>query len=499
MFQQKNKRWWGIRTKTFVALFLAFVSGCLALTYFVNKQMDNRNETQIRKDSRILRDTTMVYVRQTLVLNSANNNEDSFEDQAINIISDLYGVGNRHVALYNRDGTLLISSRDTLFNTSLIDDLTKAVSGEASYTILKDTDNTMVVYFSMPVYVAGRNVGIVRYYMDYTDMLIDGKEHASTILKISIIIFLLTFVIVTFVIQILVNPIRQLASISNQVSDDINTERFDEKRYLSLKESSRKDELGDLTNNYRIMLQTVQSQLEKLQSDKNQIYELMENRKEFYDNVTHELKTPLTTINGYAQLLKDNGVEDEVLFHKGIQNIIDESVRLHKMVIQLLEMSNGEGQKVWEAVELNTLLRDVSEAMELKAKRYGSHILFEEQRPIYIRALRDRVREVFVNVIDNAIKYGMNPQTIQINLDKKSKWIEVAIINEGKEITKEEATHIFEPFYRVDKQLAREKGSSGLGLSICLQIMGEHQGDIQVVSKQGKTCFLIRFSVGFKG
>ena len=280
------------------------------------------------------------------------------------------------------------------------------------------------------------------------------------------------------------------------MADDLNTGELDKKRYLTLTASSRKDELGDLTNNYRVMLQTVQNQLEKLQSDKNKIYELMQNRKEFYDNVTHELKTPLTTIHGYAQLLQDNGVEDQVLFEKGIHNIMEESVRLHKMVIQLLEMSNAEQYANWEVEDIVRILRDVSDAMELKSKRYGSHILFTETKPVQLTMLKDRVREVFVNVIDNAIKYGTNPQTIEILLKKTNQWVEVIIRNEGKAIPEEEADHIFEPFYRVDKQLSREQGSAGLGLSICMQIMKEHGGDIRVESKLGKTSFVIHFPLG---
>ena len=493
MSQRKNRRWWGLRAKTFVGLFVAFIFGCLALTYSVSNQINNRNETQIKKDIGILRNSTTVYVRQTLMLNSANNDEVSFQELATNIISDLYGAGMRHVALYDSKGNLLMASRNSLFATGNMADLVKAVEGYASYTIVRDNKDQLIVWFSMPVSVAEERIGIVRYYLDYTDLLADGKENAFTILQIAILIFIMTFLIVIVMIRRLLSPIQQLAGLSNQVADDLKKDKFDEKRYLFLTQSSRKDELGDLNNNYRIMLQTVQNQLEKLQSDKNQIYELMKSRKEFYDNVTHELKTPLTTINGYAQLLQDNGAEDKELFQKGIQNIMEESVRLHRMVIQLLEMSNGEQYKNWETIDLVSELRDVSEAMELKAKRYGSHIEFGEIKAVKITAIKDRVREVFVNVIDNAIKYGMNPQTIQISLSKKKNWVEIIISNEGKSITKEEAAHIFEPFYRINKQLSREQGSAGLGLSICMQIMKEHQGDINVASNNGRISFIIQF------
>ena len=494
MSQQKNRRWWGIRTKTFFCLFAAFLFGCIALTFLVSKQINDRNEKQIRKDIGAIWDSTMVQIKQTMALNAEVYNEYAFKKLSTNVVSDLYGLGMRHVALYDSRGKIIMSTRNALFETEYVEDLNWAIMGKASYTIVRDNRKELIVYFSMPVNILNQGVGIVRYYIDYTDLMVSGRENANTILSITMVIFILTFLIITiFVINKIISPIKQLATISNQVTEDLITAKFDEKRYFSLVASTRKDELGDLTNNYRIMLQTVQNQLEKLQSDKNQIYELMENRKEFYDNVTHELKTPLTTINGYAQLLQTNGIEDQELFNRGIQNIMDESVRLHKMVIQLLEMSTVEHNRTLDTFDIVSLLRNVAETMELKARKYGSYISFSGAESLEILAYKDQVREVFVNVIDNAIKYGTNPQTIEIDVNYNLEWFEVSIANEGREITEEEVSHIFEPFYRVDKQLSREQGSAGLGLSICMKIMKEHGGDIRVRSKQGRTYFVIQF------
>lgn len=499
MFRQKSRIRLGIRSKIFAGLFIAFAFGCITLTYSVEKQINDRNETQIKKDLGVIKDTTQVYVRQTIVLNNGSNTETSFELLSTNILSDLYGAGMHHVALYSNKGQLITATRNTLFATEYFDDLNMARNGDVSYTIVRDNKDALAVYCSIPVIIVSNRVGIVRYYIDYTDLLKNGREYSSTILRITLIILTLTFAIVAIAIQMLLAPVRQLASISNQVSDDLNNGVFDENRYLALQQSHRKDELGDLTNNYKVMLETVQNQLEKLQSDKNKIYELMENRKEFYDNVTHELKTPLTTIHGYAQLLQDNGIEDRVLFMQGVRSIIDESDRLHRMVVQLLEMSQNEREKVWEKIEVVGLLQDVAQAMELKAKRYNSHIHFPKTGNFTITGIKERVREVFVNVIDNAIKYGTNPQTIELDIARKEEWIEISVKNTGKGLNDKEIDHIFEPFYRADKQLSREQGSAGLGLSICMQIMKEHSGEIVVNSLPGKkTTFILRFPVKIK-
>ncbi len=507
MSQRKSKRWWGIRIKVFEGLIATAILGFVALTYSLNRQINSNIEMQIQKDVDALHDATIMNVKKAIMLRIERYNEYGFIQASYAILSDLDSDAHRYVALYDNDGSLLVSSKKSLFSykkkvtnsdQAIVtgnhgDDLQNALRGKASYTIDRDSKDKLIIYFSIPIKLNRKQEGIVRYYIDYTDLLLAGRENTSTVLKITIGIFVLAFVLVTIIIQMLLSPIRQLAKTSNQVADDLNVGKYDQNFYFSLAPSSRKDELGDLTNNYRIMLNTVQTQLEKLKKDKNQIYELMENRKEFYDNVTHELKTPLTTISGYAQLLQDNGIEDKDLFRNGIQNILDESERLHKLVIQLLEMSTKDSQQIWETIDLNQILRDVSEAMELKAKRYGSHIEFINIDPIKISVLKDRVREVFVNIIDNAIKYGANPQTIQINLSKNIEWIEITITNEGEPITEEDSSHIFEPFYRVDKQASSEQGSAGLGLSICKQIMKEHGGSIHLSSKLEATCFIIRF------
>lgn len=499
MFQKKSRKSLGIRSKIFAGLFLAFAFGCITLTYSVERQINERNETQIKKDLTVIQDTTQVYVRQSLILNNGTNTETSFELLSTNILSDLYGAGMHHVALYSNKGNFITATRNSLFATEQYDDLKFALEGKASYTMVRDNKDTLVVYFSMPAIVLSNQVGIVRYYIDYTDLLKNGQEYTSTILRITLIILTLTFIIVAIAIQMLFSPIRQLARISNQIADDLNNGVFDEKRYMSLVQSHRKDELGDLTNNYKAMMETVQSQLEKLQSDKDKIYELMENRKVFYDNVTHELKTPLTTIHGYAQLLEENGIEDRELFSQGIHSILDESDRMHKMVVQLLEMSQNEREKVWENIELSDMLKNVAKAMEIKAKRYNSHINYPKTGSYTITGHKERVREVFVNIIDNAIKYGSNPQTIQLDIAMNNDWIEVSVENTGKGLTETEIAHIFEPFYRVDKQKSREQGSAGLGLSICLQIMKEHGGEIVVNSLPGKTTtFILRFPTQYR-
>ena len=211
--------------------------------------------------------------------------------------------------------------------------------------------------------------------------------------------------------------------------------------------------------------------------------------------MTHELKTPLTTISGYAQLMEENGLGDEELFYNGMEHILQESTRLHRMVVQLLEMQDKDRYLRMEPLDIADTLRNVVDAMRMKARRYENTLVLEgDAIPCLVRGREGRIRQVLINLIDNAIKYGKPGKEIWIRLTRRKNQIQIAVANQGKGIEADEAAHIFEPFYRVDKERSREMGSSGLGLAISRKIMEEHGGTIQVKSEpDGYTIFMVSF------
>lgn len=239
---------------------------------------------------------------------------------------------------------------------------------------------------------------------------------------------------------------------------------------------------------------------------------MLSSKQAFYDNVTHELKTPLTTIQGYAQLIQDNGTTDPELLQTGLDHILNESARLHTMVLQLLEMSNVKNNYQLHPLDLTALLVSITEAMELKANRYQSHLKLTCPEHLSVNGQEDRLRQLLINLIDNAIKYGAPHESIEITAGRRQKDVAasfdpankgsvsdelvfLSIKNAGKGMTSEQLDHIFEPFYRVDKNYSREQGSSGLGLAICQKIAQEHHAHIEVESApEGPTIFTVWFT-----
>ena len=211
-------------------------------------------------------------------------------------------------------------------------------------------------------------------------------------------------------------------------------------------------------------------------------------RKEFVANVSHELRTPLTNIRSYAETLADSEGELPPETEQSFLNVIlSETDRMTGLVQDLLTLSrfdSGKSELSRTDCDLSAMLEETVRAVKLDAEKHG-HTLslnMEDGLP-HICADRERILQVLMNVVANAIKYTPDGGRIEISAGRKEKavWIEVA--DNGIGIPPEEGNRIFERFYRVDKARSRESGGTGLGLSIAKEIVDRHQGTIGIVEK----------------
>ena len=207
----------------------------------------------------------------------------------------------------------------------------------------------------------------------------------------------------------------------------------------------------------------------------------------FFDNVTHELKTPLTTILGYAEVIQENGFNtDKEFFEKGISHIINESERLRRMVIDLLELSqvqNEDTETNFISLDLSKLLQGTCEEMQMKANRYNIEIKSNIDMGMQVIGDSDKLKQVFINAIDNSIKYGFENSLIKVIAENKTGTITITIEDVGQGIPENKLQNIFQPFYRADGLRPKEKGSKGLGLAISKAIIEKHGGSISIESK----------------
>lgn len=515
---KKHRIRFGIRPKMFLGLFVVFFASFFLLNFILTDQLSRSMEDQIQSDLIKLRNNTEVYVRQVMLLEGSPDLSDPEAADRIlpTLLDELYATGSSPLAFYDADQNLLYSTHDGLFTGESFPDAAfqKASVGSASYQLRYDTASFCFAKFVMPISISDEILGYLLYHIDYTDLQLEKADTTSTVLQITIIVMAAALLFSILLLTHFTKPLGRLTALTSRFKEKgVSTQEIQiQKETLALKLARRRDEIGHLSQNYAEMLDTIQRQLSLIQQDRNRIFQLLSSKQAFFDNVTHELKTPLTTIQGYAQLIQDNGTTDPELLEMGLDHILNESARLHTMVLQLLEMSNIKNNYELHPLDLTTLLISVTEAMELKANRYQSHLKLTCPEHLSLRGQEDRLRQLVINLIDNAIKYGAPHEPIEISAGRRQKdadhsldsadeapssreLVYLQVKNRGKGMTSEQAAHIFEPFYRVDKNYSREQGSSGLGLAICQKIAQEHQAHIEVESSpEGPTIFTVWFS-----
>ncbi len=211
-------------------------------------------------------------------------------------------------------------------------------------------------------------------------------------------------------------------------------------------------------------------------------------RKEFVANVSHELKTPITTIKSYTETLMDSGVDKEMekMFLAVIDNECD---RMARLVKDLLQLSNLDYKKTtWKKQEVSVkkLLNDILLKLEFDFKEKNHNIIvdIEEDLPNIVID-KDGIEQVILNIISNAIKYTENGGEIQVSSICLNEFISIKVMDNGIGIPEEDQQRIFERFYRVEKGRSRELGGTGLGLSIAKQIIEAHNGEILLDSRFG--------------
>jgi two-component system phosphate regulon sensor histidine kinase PhoR len=209
-------------------------------------------------------------------------------------------------------------------------------------------------------------------------------------------------------------------------------------------------------------------------------------RKEFLGNVSHELKTPVFNIQGYVLTLLDGGLEDASINRNYLmraEKSVDRMITIIDDLEAISQLETGELQIEPERFDVATLAKDVVDAQEMKATAKGIILTFpEDLKPIFVLADRFRIRQVFVNLIVNSVKYGKEYGETKIRFYDSGENITVEIADNGIGISEEHLPRLFERFYRVDKSRSRDQGGTGLGLAIVKHIIEAHNQTIRVNS-----------------
>jgi signal transduction histidine kinase len=272
------------------------------------------------------------------------------------------------------------------------------------------------------------------------------------------------------------SPLRRLADGARQI----------ERGSYPVLEKEGPREIQELAESFNLMSKRVQ--------------QTEESQKDFLANVSHELKTPLTSIQGFSQSILDGAASTPQELMQAASVIYDESSRMHRLVIDLLTLSRleeGTAGMHYGPVNLSMILDQLDEKMHPQIHAAELKIKKNITPDLIVMGDGDRLAQVFTNLVDNAIKFTPSGGTISISLKADQSFVLASVSDTGVGIPDMEESRIFERFYQVDK--SRRGGSSrgiGLGLAIARQIILTHNGEIWAVSQPGKgSTFFIRLPV----
>ncbi len=255
------------------------------------------------------------------------------------------------------------------------------------------------------------------------------------------------------------------------------------KEELSVNEKLNHDPIGEMNKEVLEWENEKISEIEQLK--KLEIY-----RKEFVANVTHELKTPLFSIQGYIHTLLDGALEDEAVNKMFLEKASRNVDRLTNLIADLeviTQLESGSYTLEQEVFDIHMLAQDVFDSLEIKSSTRKISLSFKKgcDQPFYVFADKEKIRQVLINLLDNSIKYGKEGGNTMVSFYDMDENILVEVTDDGNGIDEHHLIRLFERFYRADKSRSRDIGGTGLGLSIVKHIIEAHNQSINVRSTVG--------------
>ena len=307
---------------------------------------------------------------------------------------------------------------------------------------------------------------------------------------IGIVISLAGALFALFLAGRLTKPIRELTEISARMKELDFSAKYDGKSRNEIAE------LGDNINELSEILERTISELKtantELREDIERKEKAEEMRQEFLSGVTHELKTPLALIKGYAEGLAEGIADDPESTRFYTDVIIDEADKMNRIVTQLLSLNQLEfGNVQFSMVRFDIVgfIEGCLQNVGMLAEKRQIRVNLEKRPPIYVWADEFWTEEVFINYFSNAVNHCSGEKVIDIQFEEKQNCVRVTVFNTGEPIPKEAVPHLWEKFYKVDKARTRQYGGSGVGLSIVKAIMDQMHQDYGMINYDNGVAF----------
>lgn len=409
-----------------------------------------------------------IYMEQYALSKAPNDFEvpsvmDSSANYLAAVLNDMVKC---RVQIYYGNKLLGDSEETTDFTGEIRPEIKETFKMKKAYIVATGKNRTF--YYAVPVSISNRYTYSLGFIYDLSE--VDDMKNNTVRMFVFTGVFLSIFMMLgsTIISNRIIQPINQLNEATRQ---------FSEGNFESRASTATRDEVGELSATFNSMADSIEDMINKLHYEK-------EKQKYFFDNFTHEIRTPLTTILGYADLLwktNDEDVKDKSLFY-----ITSEGKRMLKMMERLLELSklkNYSFELNKSDSNLKKLIEDACDSMHYKMKRYNTSCRLDLE-DITWKVDPDFFKQVIINLLDNSIKYSKSP-VIDIRL-RKHDTIKLEVVDYGSGIDRENLENVFEPYYKVEKSRNSHNEGWGLGLSIVKEIIDKHGGSTEITSTPGK-------------
>lgn len=479
-----------IKVKSAVFLVVLMLLTVGVLSYAVLSGI--KNNQRANYESFLLQQSKLanLYINQAYAEETAGSREAVLKSKGEEMAKQIGLLSGMHVVLYNQHGELVGNSFPQGQINDVKDIIPYSLKGNNTYQIFGEE-----LDYLAPVFISNTQSGIVQ--LSYS-LKVENAFY-NNIFRLFLIIGTITFAVSSIIGYCYFNSITtDILKLKDVV------ERIKGGNYKDITVLNRKDELKELSNGIYFMSNKIQENIkgmekeqEKLSLAVEKLRALEKQQKYFIGNITHEFKTPLTVIKAYLDLM-EMYTDDPKLVEDAKVKIADETQRLYEMVEKVLNITAVEKydfESQAEKVEIKELIEGLCSRMEGKIKKFGLAIDTELEKA-EIWADRDNITQIFVNMIDNAIKYNKPNGQVNIKSYIKDNKVYVEIKNTGKSIPYEVGDKIFEPFFRLDKDRSRETGGSGLGLALVKRLVESKRGEIKLLNNYNEgTAFQLMFPI----
>lgn len=482
-----------IRSKFTIYFIITFSISFLVLNFVINKMKVNFIINEVKDEMNISYKSvyrfTNAYSQYNLIELSKENLLNHIPEIAMNISEDrrceLYAFNEDNDEIYKYS----IKVENINYDINELNTLLNNTDENKNYLDIKYDGNTLSAATIFPLYVYNKYICTIILAKDFTSYF-QSINNFINLLKIANISIFLVLIIVLYLLSCkIVNPLIILRKSFKEIENG---------NYNGLVAVNSKDEIGDLAKSFISMKEQIKNQIETINNEKEKVLALQESKTEFFNNVTHELKTPLTTISGYSQILMEENFNDDKFHYHALERIDKESNRMHKMISTLIDLSkNNSDMSNKELTLINTkdLLDEIILDLSINADRHKVNISSNIE-DITFNFVEDDIKRLFINLIDNSIKYSLPNTTIEITSIIKDNIYNFIIKNASNEISKHGLSNVFQPFYRENINRSRVLGSNGLGLFICAKIVEQYNGKINFSYGDNSVIVTVKFIIG---